>query len=134
MYFRRLMVAGVVIVLGLTISLAMLHGEPATGGNTNPPGPHYLAVLSTDKPIYRDGEKVYLRAVVLGADDHRPLPDNQMVYAVLQIKGPKGEILFNTAAQSEQSVAGLVWDVPADAAGGQYKAMVSFPSNGYPPA
>ena len=33
----------------------------------------YLAHISTDKPIYRTGEKVYVRSVVLHAANHTPM-------------------------------------------------------------
>src|ERR1051326_7461199 len=33
----------------------------------------YLTHVSTDKPIYRSGEKVYVRAVVLNAMSHYPM-------------------------------------------------------------
>jgi hypothetical protein len=94
----------------------------------------YLGHVSTDKPIYRPGERVYLRSVVLGALDHKPLPDGQPSYAMLQVTGPKGEQIFAESGQISDSVAAFAWDVPADAAGGQYAANISFPYNGFPPA
>ena len=128
MFIRRLMLTG--IAACLLMPLVLLRAAADSSGA----GAHFLGYLSTDKPIYREGERVYLRAVVLGADDHRPLPENQAAMAALQITGPKGEILYNSAAGSEESVAALNWDVPRDAPGGQYKATVSFPSGGFPPA
>ena len=122
-----------VTLLGLTVSISMLRGaDPLPAAESS--APHFLAYLSTDKQIYRQGEKVYFRSVILNAVDHRPMADNQAVFATLQVKGPKGEVLFNTAAQSELSVAGLAWAVPAGTAGGQYKAIISFPASGFPPA
>jgi len=94
----------------------------------------YLGHLSTDKPIYRAGERVYLRGVVLGALDHVPLAAEGSGYAMLQITGPKGEQLFSQGAQIQDSVAAFNWDVPADAGGGRYTATLSFPANGFPPA
>jgi uncharacterized protein YfaS (alpha-2-macroglobulin family) len=93
----------------------------------------YLGHLSTDKPIYRAGERVYFRGVVLGALDHVPLAADGSGYAMLQITGPKGEQLFSQGAQVQDSVAGFNWDVPADAGGGRYTATMSFPANGFPP-
>ena len=132
MSMRKLTVAVITTTTALAVMVSILKFvHAATSAVT---GMHCLAYLSTDKPIYRDGEKVYLRAVLLGADDHKPLADNQNAWGMLQVKGPKGEILFNSSAATEQSVAGMPWQVPADAAGGQYKAIISFPSSGYPPA
>ncbi|MGD0767300.1 MAG: MG2 domain-containing protein [Tepidisphaeraceae bacterium] len=93
----------------------------------------YLGHLSTDKPIYRAGERVYLRGVILGALDHVPLAADGSGYAMLQITGPKGEQLFSQGTQVQDSVAGFNWDVPADASGGRYTATMSFPANGFPP-
>ena len=48
----------------------------------------YLTHVSTDKPIYRAGEKVYVRAVVLGARDSRPLAPGRAPNAFVQIRDP----------------------------------------------
>jgi hypothetical protein len=104
-------------------------------GNASGPKPRcYLGHVSTDKPIYRPGERVWLRGVVLGALDHKPLIAEQYTDAALQITGPRGEQLFTTNGQIQDAVAGFAWDVPADAAGGQYAAVISFPASGFPPA
>jgi uncharacterized protein YfaS (alpha-2-macroglobulin family) len=100
-----------------------------------PASDHMLAYVSTDKPIYRIGEKVYLRAVLLGADDHKPAASGQMYYSTLTITGPKGDTITTANnVQVQDSTAGYAWDVPPDVAGGEYKATFSFPNNGYPAA
>jgi alpha-2-macroglobulin-like protein len=106
-------------------------------GQSNPPtipDKAYLGHLSTDKPIYRVGERVYLRGVILGVLDHAPLPSNAEGFALLEVTGPHGEQLFNSYSQIEDSIAAFNWDVPSDAAGGQYTATICFPRNGYPPS
>lgn len=121
------------VALAMVVGGLLLADEPgnSTGGAKNA---CYLGHLSTDKPIYRPGEHVWLRGVVLGALDHKPLADGQSAFAMMQITGPRGEQLFSTGAQLQDSVAGFAWDVPADAAGGQYTAVISFPAGGFPPA
>ena len=119
-------IALAIVLLGLL--LAAQSGAPGVGESC------YLGHLSTDKPIYRSGERVYLRGVILGALDHKPIANGESGYAMLQIAGPKGEQLFAQNSQIQDSVAGFCWDVPADAAGGQYTATISFPANGFPPA
>ena len=47
---------------------AAVAGSEALGGKER-----FLAHVSTDKPVYRSGEKVYVRAVLLHAADHTPL-------------------------------------------------------------
>src|SRR5580658_5321126 len=119
-------VALAIVILGLL--LAAQSGAPGVENGC------YLGHLSTDKPIYRSGERVYLRGVILGALDHKPMADGEPAYAMLRVTGPKGEQLFAQNSQIQDSVAGFCWDVPADAAGGQYTATISFPANGFPPA
>jgi len=120
------------------VSLAMVVGglllADEQNGASGPRDACYLGHVSTDKPIYRSGERVWLRGVVLGALDHKPLQSEQPAYAQLQITGPRGEQLFSSGGPMQDSVAGFAWDVPADAAGGQYTAVISFPASGFPPA
>src|SRR5712675_280050 len=51
----------------------------------------YLTHVATDKPIYRTGEKLYVRGVVLRADGHSPMPQGSTGTARFEIKGPKGD-------------------------------------------
>ncbi|MBL7076132.1 MAG: A-macroglobulin complement component [Kiritimatiellae bacterium] len=92
----------------------------------------YLAHVSTDKPIYRAGEKVYVRSVILHAADRTPLKDH--VAGFVEIRGPKGNTISSGHASSEESVTGFAWEVPAGQAGGQYTARVTYPGLGSPPA
>ena len=129
MSVHRAVAAGFVILMLVAVAISAGQNN-GTGLSDN----RYLGHLSTDKPIYRAGERIYLRGVVLGALDHAPLPDNSSGYAGLEINGPKGERLLNQFAQVQDSVAAFNWDVPTDAAGGQYTAAIRFPQNGFPPA
>ena len=113
---------------------AILLAESRSAAPVPVAGNRFLAHLSTDKPIYRANERIYFRGVILGAADHVPLPDGPQNYCQIQITGPKGETLFNNTAQIQDSVAAFNWDVPPDAAGGQYTAKLSFPWTGFPPA
>ena len=56
----------------------------------------YLTHVSTDKPIYRTGEKVYVRAVVLQAISHYPMTNPGT--ASFEVKGPKGDTVASGAA------------------------------------
>src|ERR1700755_521655 len=77
-------------------------------------GDRFLAHISIDKPIYRAGEHVYVRGVILGANDRKPLPADKQTAAMGQITGPKGEIIANASASIQESVAGFEWIVPDD--------------------
>ncbi|MBT3294243.1 MAG: A-macroglobulin complement component [Verrucomicrobia bacterium] len=92
----------------------------------------YLAHVSTDKPIYRAGEKVYVRSVVLHAADRTPLKDS--IAGFVEIKGPKGNTVSSGHATTEESVTGFAWEVPEGQAGGEYTARVTYPALGLPPA
>ena len=52
----------------------------------------YSTHVSTDKPIYRPGEKLYVRAVVLRADTRSPLPADENQQAQIDVIGPKGDV------------------------------------------
>jgi hypothetical protein len=95
-------------------------------------GSGYLTHISTDKPIYRLGEKVYVRGVVLSADGHFPAAEGAA--ANFEIKGPKGETVTSGVAAIVDSVAGFSWDIPAGQAGGEYKVRILHPLTGDAPA
>ncbi|MFP6611735.1 MAG: MG2 domain-containing protein, partial [Pirellulales bacterium] len=94
----------------------------------------FLTHLSTDKPIYRAGETLYMRGVLLHHATHKPLPQNQNAAAVCEIKGPKGDTVASGFVNAQQSVLGYSWTVPEGQAGGEYTIKVSYPGHGYSPA
>ncbi len=85
------------------------------GGPSRP-----LTHVSTDKPIYKAGETVYVRGVVLDAATRAPLSNQS---AQITIKGPKGEVI--TAGQSvvTDGAFGFSWTIPADTAGGEFTLL-----------
>jgi uncharacterized protein YfaS (alpha-2-macroglobulin family) len=94
----------------------------------------YLTFVSTDKPIYRAGEMLYVRAVILHHATHQPLPNTTQIHAVVEIIGPKGDAVASGAVGSEEGVMGFAWKVPDGQAGGEYTARVTFPFHGHTPA
>ncbi len=91
----------------------------------------YLAQVSTDKPIYRVGENVYARVVVLNARDHTPFL--QDLHANVRVLGPKGDVVATGGATAKESVIGFSWPVTQGLAGGEYTLAFTF-SNGMAPA
>src|SRR6185436_972309 len=89
----------------------------------------YLTAVSTDKPIYKPGEKLYVRGVLLNGANHKPLADNQQSNATIEIKGPKGDTVAGGNTQSQDSVWGFAWDIPKTQAGGEYTIKVTYPWN-----
>ncbi len=102
--------------------------DSATLGGEN----RYLTYLSTDKPIYRPGETMYVRGVVLQAITRKP--SDQQYQANFEIIGPKGDTVARGVTQYQDSVLGFSWVVPESQAGGEYKVKVIQPWMGYPPA
>jgi hypothetical protein len=88
-------------------------------------GGAYLTHISTDKPIYRTGEKLYVRSVVLRAEGHTPMTSAGT--ASFQIKGPKGDIVASGTSPINDSVSGFAWEIPASQAGGEYTIRISHP-------
>jgi hypothetical protein len=84
-----------------------------------------LTYVNTDKPMYRPGEKVYVRGVVLNAHTHVPLPVGGGPAMTYQILGPKGDVVATGATQVTDSIAGFAWDVPPGQAGGEYKVKLT---------
>ncbi|PID44718.1 MAG: A-macroglobulin complement component [Proteobacteria bacterium] len=93
----------------------------------------YLAYVSTDKPVYRANESLYLRVVVLNAADNTPLQSGEPVIQV-KIQGPKGDTVFQSGGTGSDSSAGIEWVIPEGTPGGQYTALVTSPNLGLPEA
>ena len=94
----------------------------------------YMTHLSTDKPIYKPGETMYVRGVVLHHATRKPLPQNANLRATFIISGPKGDAVASGWVTSQDSVFGLQWKVPDEQAGGEYTIKVTYPGHGYAPA
>lgn len=90
-----------------------------------------LTFVSTDKPIYRPGEKLYVRAAVLNAMTHVPGADNTP--AMVEVSGPKGDTIALGSAGAQDGVFGFAWEIPTGTAGGEYTVKVSHPYSGYTP-
>ncbi len=91
----------------------------------------HLIYVSTDKPIYREGESLYLRAVLLNAVDNTPLKNGSASIRV-KIRGPKGDFVFEGQGNGSESTAGIKWDIPQGTPGGQYTALVESLGLGTP--
>ncbi|MGH7144232.1 MAG: MG2 domain-containing protein [Planctomycetota bacterium] len=94
----------------------------------------YLTALSTDKPIYREGENVYVRGMLLQAYTRQPLAADHSVLAQLEIRDPKGAVVYTGSSQTDHGTFGTEWEIPEGQAGGEYTLRVSYPYAGYPAA
>jgi uncharacterized protein YfaS (alpha-2-macroglobulin family) len=93
----------------------------------------YLTHISTDKPLYRPGEQLRARGVVLHAETHQPLVSSQNDRGLVMIKGPKGDTVATGHSIVQDSVMAFVWNIPAEQSGGQYTISIRS-LNGQPPA
>jgi len=104
--------------------------DPQTLGGAD----RYLTHVSTDKPVYRTGETLYVRGIILHHATHKPLDGNAQMPAVIEISGPKGDVVASGQINSEDSVLGFSWPIPEGQAGGEYTVRVRHPWTGHPPA
>src|SRR5437773_11850727 len=88
----------------------------------------YLIHVSTDKPIYRSGERLYVRGVFLRAAGHTPMTTSLGETVSFEIKGPKGDTVASGVSSIIDSVAGFSWDIPPTQAGGEYTVRISHPA------
>jgi hypothetical protein len=91
-----------------------------------------LTYVSTDKPLYRPGEQVLARGLMLDAISHKP--SDQPQQAQIEIRGPKGDVVTSAMVQTQDSVWGYAWTVPPETAGGEYTLKVTYPWTGEAPA
>jgi len=118
-----------VAVWGVFIAAAFIQGGPAAApqGIADLGGAErYLTHVATDKPIYRTGEKLYVRGIVLSADGHSPMA-NSTGTASFEIKGPKGDTVASGVSPIIDSVVGFSWDIPSSQAGGEYTVQITLP-------
>lgn len=90
-----------------------------------------LAYLSTDKPVYRTGETIFFRTVILNAADNTPLDAGKQMVTI-KIAGPRGDIIHQGQTVDDNSALGYQWPIPDGIAGGEYTATVSSPALGLP--
>ncbi|WP_232293769.1 MG2 domain-containing protein [Stigmatella aurantiaca] len=121
------------LAMGLTVP-ALLPSVLAAKATTDSLGgsPRYLTFVSTDKPLYRPGEQVLARGLVLEANSRKPHPGSAQ--ATIEIRGPKGDVVTSAQVQLQDSVWGYRWLVPPDMAGGEYTLKVTSPWQGEAPA
>src|SRR5882672_6148667 len=136
---RMLQAAAASAIVGLFIAAGFVLGGQAPAvapqivgdlGNSD----RYLTHVATDKPIYRTGEKLYVRGVILRADGHSPMTSSQGPTGTVsfEIKGPKGDTVASGVSAIIDSTVGLSWDIPANQAGGEYTVRIFYPSGDAP--
>lgn len=94
----------------------------------------YRTHVATDKPIYRAGEKVYVRGIVLSSSGHSPMASmaGQNRNASFEVKGPKGDTVASGISPINDSVVGFAWEIPAGQPGGEYTVRILHPWSDFP--
>ena len=82
----------------------------------------FLIYASTDKPIYREQEFVYLRAVFLNAADNTPVKNGQISIKV-KIRGPKGDFVFE---RNHRANSGLLTSAFSSALSSSFSVNLCF--------
>eukprot|EP01117_Protostelium_nocturnum_P005592 TRINITY_DN2019_c3_g2_i3.p1 TRINITY_DN2019_c3_g2~~TRINITY_DN2019_c3_g2_i3.p1 ORF type:complete len:877 (-),score=178.42 TRINITY_DN2019_c3_g2_i3:1494-4124(-) len=102
---------------------------------------NYRIHLSTDKPIYRSGDKVYFRGVVLHALTLKPHVKTELGRHLSQcpieltIESPSGDKVFTTNLNcGADSVISGFWTIPKEQVGGDYKAKLTWKFENFPGA
>ncbi len=130
---RRPLVALVAIAVLAIAGAAVVLERATAGGVPKDLGgeARYLGHLATDKPLYRPGETVYARALLLHAFSRAPLAGAHSVEFV--VESPKGERVTAGWGAVENGVGAFHWEIPKEQVGGTYRIVTHFPS-GYPDA
>jgi alpha-2-macroglobulin-like protein len=128
---KSIAIGGLVLIMLVMLVLLVMGGQaPGPFGaqqiNRDRSAERYTIHVATDKPIYRTGEKLYVRAVALSATDHFPMTSPGT--ASFEIKGPKGDTVSSGASAIIDSVAGFSWEIPASQAGGEYTVRIFYAS------
>jgi anti-sigma factor RsiW len=78
----------------------------------------YKLFLNSDKPVYRPGQTIHLRALALDVVDLRPAAGQEIEFAIFGLAGERLERRVMTA--SDFGIASLDFPLPPDAAHSQY--------------
>src|SRR5258706_8184431 len=111
---RILRAAGATALISAALLLTA-HGEQPPAVAPKPinlgGADRFLTYVATDKPIYRPGEKLYVRANLLHAAKHTPSADGAV--AVVEVTGPKGDTVASGNVNPQDGVFGFSWAIPA---------------------
>lgn len=96
-----------------------------------------LVHVTTDKPVYRPGEPVHVRAVALDRVTLAPLP--QATRLAGRVLDPRGSVVaqlpdraIDGPGTGPAGVGAFVWQVPADSRGGEHRLEIVSPDGAFP--
>ena len=129
---RKTGLLGGLAALGIVGAAGLLQAQQPAKSDELGGKDRFLTAVSTDKPIYKTGETVFVRGVLLHAFDHTPLAEQ--ANATIQIQGPKGDVVAPGNTFTQDSVWSFTWQVPEGQPGGEYTLKVLYPWQGHAPA
>lgn len=125
----RVLAPFALLAAALLVAVTLRAGDP-------PPFPKDLggddrvaAFVSVDKPMYRMGETVFAKAVLIDAHSRTPLAKALSVQ--FQVRSPKGDVVATVNSAADRGSAAFAWPVPEGQPGGEYTLVARFPWNGY---
>ncbi|AGC48683.1 A-macroglobulin complement component [Myxococcus stipitatus DSM 14675] len=122
---------GVLAALGLAApSLLPAPGLAAPRNLPTPQADRPNTFITTDKPLYRPGDQVLMRALYLSGISRKPYTDMAGGYA--EIRGPLGEVVWQGYMTTRESVWGMAWTIPPGQSGGEYTLRVTSAFHGMP--
>ena len=80
--------------------------------------------LSSDKPAYRPGQTIHLRALALDAVNLKPATSQEITFAILDSAGE--QLVHGAAPTSDFGIAALDFTLPPDATHGQYTLQAAL--------
>lgn len=124
--WRGLAFAGALLVTAIGgLSWFEAQNKPEDFGGTD----RYATYVSTDKPLYRPGETLFLRSAHLHAMNRTPIKGE--FWAAAKVTNSRGAVVMQTSFQVKEASGGASWKIPANMAGGEYTLSVTTP--GYAP-
>ncbi|KAH3744621.1 A-macroglobulin complement component [Pelomyxa schiedti] len=88
--------------------------------------------ISTDKSLYKPGDTVFIRAVLLDAFNKTGVTD-VWLNVLVSIASPRGDVVFSDSPPVQDSVLSSCWQTQTDISGGDYTVTVSYPRISGPP-
>jgi uncharacterized protein YfaS (alpha-2-macroglobulin family) len=102
--------------------------------------PRLDAFITTDKPVYKPGDTMYVEVYIFDALDKVPYTEQgrdvivsfrheafkyfYYFYSTMLILDPNDQQVFSTSSSTVNSTTSFTWQIPESAVGGEYKIVI----------
>ncbi|MCA9243179.1 MAG: hypothetical protein KDA32_04430, partial [Phycisphaerales bacterium] len=126
--------AAVVAAVGVWTLFAQDGSQSREAAKQRGAGGSALTHISTDKPIYRPGETLYARGLMLDASTRAPYiaAQDETPSVLVKVTGPKGDTVMSGYAVAKDSIVPISWTIPAETPGGTYTLCVEHMTGNAP--